>query len=689
MTTTHDVEEARRRIHNAKSKVYNNTLTHMAGSTMILSSSLRCRHVTGRTATRLVPFAPCLQGRQGSASAVHLGRRPLVLSNCKTFARQGFIIRLATARTTTTTTTFTAKRTSTTAASKLDDDTTRGFVAWWVPLVGGLIVTCAGGLSYFYHQVGSLEGLQRTAYFYSFAIPKYIEYRYHLWRQSEDQVWDALHYDTATRALQYVLQLQGFYIKCGQMCAANIGNAFPRIWQDTMSVLQDNCPAQSMETVEDIIAKDYQQEHKPPPRLIFASMETTPIGAASIGQVHRAVLNDDKATPVVVKICYPAVERLLKGDVRTIKLFAQLAQPVHVPALEEVEVQFATEFDYRREGRNMQEIRQNMVRAGLAAGNDNNHNHKTALCQIPQPLLEHCTKHVLVMTELKGIKLVDALRADVEQQAARAGVSPDALVLQRRHTTLAQFQRDAATPKAATHNGVDDDEIVHHGPTARQYQQWIALADSQRRLANLRALLYNLTMGWLSRKPVAYQDKSVLPLNHAQMVDDLLYIHGHEVLVDGLFNGDPHPGNILLCRRPDGSAQLGLIDYGQVKRLTKAHRHLFCRLVLALAADNKDEIIALTKEAGFESKYMDPDVIYSYAKVAYDVDSAKYTGGMHIQMFMEDLQARDPIAALPYDFIVVSRCTLLLRGLAHALQQPRSIAQAWRPIAERVLREDL
>jgi len=81
--------------------------------------------------------------------------------------------------------------------------------------VGGLAVTCLGGLGYFYYQVGSFEGLQRTLYFYSFAIPKYVEYRYHMTRQSPQHVWDELDRKTATKALQYVLDLEGFYIKVG------------------------------------------------------------------------------------------------------------------------------------------------------------------------------------------------------------------------------------------------------------------------------------------------------------------------------------------------------------------------------------------------------------------------------------------------------------------------------------------
>ena len=309
------------------------------------------------------------------------------------------------------------------------------------------------------------------------------------------------------------------------MCASNVGNAFPKIWQDTMSVLQDQVPAQSFETIKSIVSAELDWD------ATFSSFETTPIGAASIGQVHRAVLKET-GEHVVVKVCYPHVERLLKGDVRTIKLFAQLAQPVHVPALEEVEVQFATEFDYRREGQHLEEIRSNLARAGLA-GDD-------ALCQIPRPHLKYCTKHVLVMQELKGEKLVTALRKDLERQAQRLQTSVDQL-LQRRHTTAAQFDQETSNPEAASHDG-----NTQKGPSVAQYQRWIALANSQRRIANASAFLYNTAVGWMTGNTKPYQDKSVLPLNHAQIIDDLLLLHGHEVLIDGVFNGDPHPGMFCL-----------------------------------------------------------------------------------------------------------------------------------------------
>ncbi len=50
------------------------------------------------------------------------------------------------------------------------------------------------------------------------------------------------------------------------------------------------------------------------------------------------------------------------------------------------------------------------------------------------------------------------------------------------------------------------------------------------------------------------------PVNLGHVIDVINRVHAHEILVNGCFNGDPHPGNILLC--PDG--RVGLIDYGQV-----------------------------------------------------------------------------------------------------------------------------
>lgn len=522
-------------------------------------------------------------------------------------------------------------------------------------ILGGLCITIVGGIKYINDHVGGSEGLKRTASFYSLAIPAYIQYRTHVILQSPDEIWYELDKDVSQKGLEKILELGGFYIKSGQMCAANIGNAFPKVWQDTMSVLQDKCPYKSFEVVQSIIESEYNQ----PLHEVFASFDKVPIGSASIGQVHRATLHNGQS--VVVKVQYPEVESVFRGDVRTIKMFAQIAQPVHVPALDEVEKQFMTEFDYIQEAKQMNRVRDNLMKGNIDV-------------VVPKAYLNLCTKSVLVMEELKGEKLADALKHDMERHAARVGMTPK------------EFQDE----QERKHRDLKRKGISVRGPSALEYETFIKLLDTKRKMSNISAAFHNYSLGLLpgmSKKQ--YESRTSLPLNHAKIISDLVYIHGHEVLVDGYFNGDCHPGNILLLDVEKGKPKLGLIDYGQVKELTKSERLLMCRIIIALANDDRTEIIRLMKESGFKSKYMDENVIYKYAKVSYDEDNDELTDGKHIQMFMEDLQALDPIEKLPEQFIMVGRTSIMLRGLAHALQQSCSVAKAWKPIAQQVLRDEL
>lgn len=90
----------------------------------------------------------------------------------------------------------------------------------------------------------------------------------------------------------------------------------------------------------------------------------------------------------------------------------------------------------------------------------------------------------------------------------------------------------------------------------------------------------------------------------------------------------------------------------------------------------------------WKSAKNDDEVIYLFAKVSYDEDNAKLTGGMHIQLFVEELYRRDPLITTPEAFITINQASIRLRGLCHALRQPRSLAKAWKPIAEKVLKEE-
>jgi len=191
-----------------------------------------------------------------------------------------------------------------------------------------------------------------------------------------------------------------------------------------------------------------------------------------------------------------------------------------------------------------------------------------------------------------------------------------------------------------------------------------------------------------------------VPLNHARIVDRVFEVHGHEVLVDGYFNGDPHPGNILVSYRDEaarrrGEARLALVDYGQVKQLTREQRLRLARLIVALARSDavvpaerdRRHVARCLKEMGFASVRDDPEHLFALAQLYFDRDDKLVTGGRHVQQYIEALERRDQAKTVADDYVLVCRASLMLRGLGHVLNQHRRCAVAWRPIAERVMRE--
>ena len=85
--------------------------------------------------------------------------------------------------------------------------------------------------------------------------------------------------------------------------------------------------------------------------------------------------------------------------------------PQHVSAFEEMERQFATEFNYAREAESMQEMYDVTMPRW-----------KGEVC-IPKPYKDLCSTSVLVMEYLDGVKLVDGVRQQYSRLAALQGTT--------------------------------------------------------------------------------------------------------------------------------------------------------------------------------------------------------------------------------------------------------------------------
>lgn len=85
----------------------------------------------------------------------------------------------------------------------------------------------------------------------------------------------------------------------------------------------------------------------------------------------------------------------------------------------------------------------------------------------------------------------------------------------------------------------------------------------------------------------------LVELDRRRWADDLFRIYLHQLLVDGLFHADPHPGNLLLTQ----DRRIALLDFGMVARVTPEMQRHLVKLILAIAdgraEDAADEALYL------------------------------------------------------------------------------------------------
>ncbi len=92
-----------------------------------------------------------------------------------------------------------------------------------------------------------------------------------------------------------------------------------------------------------------------------------------------------------------------------------------------------------------------------------------------------------------------------------------------------------------------------------------------------------LTMEFIQgRKVTDIGPLGKLELDGHVLAEQLFQAYLDQILVEGFFHADPHPGNVILT--PDG--RLALVDVGMVARVPKTIRHLLVKLLLALSDGN-------------------------------------------------------------------------------------------------------
>lgn len=156
---------------------------------------------------------------------------------------------------------------------------------------------------------------------------------------------DELHLDNATDIYNSLSELKGGALKVAQMLSMD-KNILPMAYQQKFAMAQYSAPPLSYP----LVVKTFQNYFGKGPTEIFDSFTTKAINAASMGQVHQAVLKGKK---LAVKIQYPGVGDSVKSDLAMIKPIAltmfKLNPVEYDEFIKEVESRMLEETDYALE----------------------------------------------------------------------------------------------------------------------------------------------------------------------------------------------------------------------------------------------------------------------------------------------------------------------------------------------------
>ena len=266
------------------------------------------------------------------------------------------------------------------------------------------------------------------------------------------------------------------FIKLGQLLSTR-ADLLPQPYLDALARLQDDLEPFPFADVERIV----QEELGVRLSKAFEQFDQTPIAAASLGQVHRAVLRGGRE--VAVKIQRPGIQERVVKDLNALDEVAALFDRFSgasrnvdaVRVLQEFRRSLMSELDYREEARNLVTLSQQLQDFELIV--------------VPLPVDDYTTARVLTMDYVPGTKI----------------------------TTVSPVERTE--------------------------------------------------------------------VDGAALADQLFRAYLHQILVDGVFHADPHPGNVLMT--PEH--RLALVDLGMVGRLSTIAQEQLFKILLAISEGKGDD----------------------------------------------------------------------------------------------------
>ena len=164
-----------------------------------------------------------------------------------------------------------------------------------------------------------------------------------------------------------------------------------------------------------------------------------------------------------------------------------------------------------------------------------------------------------------------------------------------------------------------------------------------------------------------------------------------QILEDGFFHADPHPGNIFAM--PSG--QIGFMDFGIVGRVSPELRETMAKTFLALIHKDFESLIDQYLELGLVPEHVDPDAFRKEFKADLsDFLEPLYGLALKDINFADYLNTVTHIAVkhkmkIPSDLLLVNKAMLVLENLGRELDPEFNFIAAAEPYATKLIKERL
>jgi ubiquinone biosynthesis protein len=210
------------------------------------------------------------------------------------------------------------------------------------------------------------------------------------------------------------------FIKFGQLLSTR-PDLLPPEYLTELAHLQDHAPQEDFSIIRAIL----QEELSSPLSDLFTDVDPAPLAAASIAQVHRAILTTGQE--VVVKVQRPRISQTITGDLELLRDLARLAErylpelrPLHPSGVvEEFARTIARELDFRHELRNLERCAKNFA------------DDPTVYIPAAYPALT--TSQVLTMGYVQGLKI------SMREELLQAGLDPKVVAVNGANALLKQI----------------------------------------------------------------------------------------------------------------------------------------------------------------------------------------------------------------------------------------------------------